>query len=286
MQITRCNTYLVGNPWKNWLFTKLETDEGIYGIGEGTLNGFGKTVETAIHELRDFYIGMDPFQIEVITQRMWRDVYSDGGQIHGCAISAIELACWDIMGKSLNKPVYDLIGGRCHEKLRCYANGWYRGERTPEAFAKNAKRVVRKGYTALKFDPFGAAWRKMDNADEELSIDIVAAVREAVGPKVDVLVEGHNRFTVEQALRIARRLVPYNPTWFETPVAPQNISAMVEVAKHSPVPIACGEDYSSTQQFAEFLQHYACTVFSPSRSTSVASSPRARSPAWWTHTLA
>ena len=149
------------------IFTKVETDAGIYGIGEGTLNAFARTVEAAIHELRDFYIGMDPFQIEVITQRMWRDVYSDGGQIHGCAISAIELACWDIMGKSLNKPVYDLIGGRCHEKLRCYANGWYRGARTPDAFAKNAKKVVKKGYTALKFDPFGAAWRKTKQGTEE-----------------------------------------------------------------------------------------------------------------------
>lgn len=263
MKITDCKTFIVGNPWKNWLFTKVETDQGIYGIGEGTANAFANTVEAAIHELRDFYIGMDPFQIEIITQRMFRDVYTDGGQIHGCAISAIEIACWDIIGKSLNRPVYDLIGGRCHEKLRCYANGWYRGARTPEAFARNAKKVVKKGYTALKFDPFGAAWRKTDNADEDLSVEIVAAVRDAVGPKVDVLVEGHNRFTVEQALRIARKIAPYNPTWFETPVAPQNISAMVEVARQAPVPIACGEDFSNKQQFAELLKHDAVHILQP-----------------------
>ncbi len=263
MKITKCETFICGNPWKNWVFTRVHTDEGLYGVGEGTLNGFAKTVEAAIHELAPFYIGMDPFQIETITQRMWRDVYSDGGQIQGCAVAAIELACWDIMGKALGKPVYALLGGRCHQRLRAYANGWYRGERTPEAFGKAARRVVQAGYTALKFDPFGSAWRKMDLADEDLSINIVAAAREAVGPRVDVLVEGHNRFSVEQALRIARRLVPYAPTWFETPVPPQNIGAMVEVARQSPVPIACGEDYCNKQQFAELLKHDAVHILQP-----------------------
>jgi galactonate dehydratase len=263
MKITRCETFIAGNPWKNWLFTRVHTDEGLYGIGEGTVNAFAKTVEAAIHELWPFYGGMDPFQIEAITQRMWRDVYTDGGQIHGCAIAAIEIACWDIIGKALGKPVYQLIGGRCHEKLRAYANGWYRGERTPQAFGDAARKVTARGYTALKFDPFGAAWRKMDPRDEDLAIDIVAAVRSAVGPHVDVLVEGHNRFTIEQALRIASRLEPFRPTWFETPVPPQNIMAMVEVARRSPVPIACGEDYHTKEQFAELLRHDAVQILQP-----------------------
>lgn len=263
VKITQVETFICGNPWKNWLFTRVHTDAGIYGTGEGTANGFAKTVEAAIHELAPFYVGLDPFQIELIVQRMWRDVYTDGGQIHGCAVAAIEIACWDIMGKALGKPVYALLGGKCHEKLRTYANGWYATERTPEAFHKAAKDVVRKGYTALKFDPFGSAWRKMDLRDEDLSIEIIAAVREAVGPHVDVLVEGHNRFSVEQALKIARRLEPYRPTWFETPVPPQNISAMVEVARHSPVPIACGEDFTSKQQFAELLKHDVVGILQP-----------------------
>jgi galactonate dehydratase len=263
MRITRCETFICGNPWKNWLFTRVHTDEGIYGTGEGTLNAFAKTIEAAIHELEPFYLGMDPFQIETIVQRMWRDVYSDGGQIHGCAIAAVELACWDIIGKATNKPVYALLGGRCHDRLRAYANGWYRGDRTAEAFARAARKVVAKGYTALKFDPFGAAWRKLDLADEDLSLDIVAAVRDAVGPHVDVLVEGHNRFSVEQALRVARRLEAFRPTWFETPVPPQNIAAMVEVARHSPVPIACGEDFANKHQFAELLRYDAVHILQP-----------------------
>lgn len=260
MKITDIETFIVGNPWKNWLFTIVHTDEGIHGIGEGTLNGFAKTVEAAIHELKHLVIGMDPFDVETITLKMVRDVYSDGGQIQGSALAAIETACWDIMGKAVNKPVYQLLGGKCHDKLRCYANGWYRGERTPENFYEQAKKVVGRGYTALKFDPFGAAWRTVDRADFDLALDIIAAVRDAVGPNVDILIEGHNRFSVHTALQFAEAMLPYRPTWFEAPVPPLRISAMVEVAKRSPVPVACGEDYYSREQFSELLQHDAVHI--------------------------
>ena len=117
MKITRATTYIVGNPWKNWLFVRLDTDQpGLYGVGEGTLNAFARTVEAAIHELAPRYEGMDPFQVETIYQRMTRDLYSDGGQIHGNAVAAIEMACWDIIGKVTGRPVYDLLGGRYHER--------------------------------------------------------------------------------------------------------------------------------------------------------------------------
>ena len=138
MKITEVKTYIVGNPWKNWLFVKLETDEGLHGISEATQNAFAKTIESAVHELSAHYIGMDPFQIELIVQKMSRDVYSDGGQLHMAAVAAIEVACWDVIGKYLNQPIYNLMGGRCHEKLKAYANGWYQGPRTPGGFAQKA----------------------------------------------------------------------------------------------------------------------------------------------------
>jgi galactonate dehydratase len=263
MRIAKIETYIAGNPWKNWLFAKVLTDEGVYGIGEGTLNYFGKTVETAIHELEPLVLGMDPFQIETMTQRLVRDVYSDGGQIHMCAVAAIEIACWDIIGKATNQPVYNLWGGRCHQKLRAYANGWYRGPRTPESFAEKAKIVAGRGYTALKFDPFGSAWRMLERDDFDLSIDIVRAVRDAVGASVDLLIEGHCRFNVATAVEIARRLEPMRPAWFEEPVAHTNISALVEVARRSPVPIATGESFSTKQQFAELLKHDAVSILQP-----------------------
>ena len=260
MKITGVETFIAGNPWKNWVFAKVTTDEGVYGIGEGTLNGFAKTVEAAIHELKHLVIGLDPFQVEVVALKLARDVYSDGGQIQGSALSAIEFACWDIMGKVTGQPLYNLLGGRCHDRLRAYANGWYRGPRTPEGFYEKAKKVVERGYTALKFDPFGAAWRIVDRADFDLAIDIIAAVRDAVGDGVDILIEGHNRFSVHQAIRFAEAMAPYRPAWFEAPVPHTRISAVVEVARHSPVPIACGEDYHTREQFAELLSYDAVHI--------------------------
>jgi galactonate dehydratase len=260
MKITDVTTYIVGNAWKNWVFTRVETDEGLHGIGECTLNGFAKTVEAAVHELKQFVIGRDPFDVEQHSLRLFREVYSDGGQIQGAALAGIEFACWDIMGKATGLPVFKLIGGRCHDRLRVYANGWYRGPREPASFYEKAKEVVARGYTALKFDPFGPAWRAVERADFALAIAIIAAVREAVGPDVDVLVEGHNRFSVHTALQFAEAMAPYNPTWFETPVPPQRISQMAEVARRSPVPVACGEDYYSAQQFAELLAHDAVHI--------------------------
>lgn len=263
MKITAIDTYIAGNPWKNWLFARVTTNEGIHGVGEGTLNYFARTVEAAIHELSPLILGMDPFQVEMISQKLIRDVYSEGAQIHMCAVSAIEIALWDIIGKATGQPVYNLWGGRCHEKLRAYANGWYRGPRTPESFAEKAKIVAGRGYTALKFDPFGNNWRMLPRAEFDLSLDIITAVREAVGDKVDLLIEGHCRFNVATAVEFAMAMHPLRPTWFEEPVAHTNIMAMVEVARRSPVPIATGESLSSKQQFADLLQHNAVSILQP-----------------------
>jgi galactonate dehydratase len=263
MKITAIDTYIAGNPWKNWLFAKVSTDEGLYGIGEGTLNYFGKTVEAAIHELKPLVMGMDPFQVEIISQRLIRDVYSEGAQIHMCAVSAIEIALWDIIGKACNQPVYNLWGGRCHQKLRAYANGWYRGPRTPESFAEKAKAVAARGYTALKFDPFGNNWRVLPRNEFDLSLDIIRAVRSAVGDRVDLLIEGHCRFNAATAIEFAERMADQRPFWFEEPVAHTNIPAMIEVARRSPVPIATGESLSSKQQFAELLKSESVNILQP-----------------------
>lgn len=263
MKITKIETYLAGNPWKNWLFTRVLTDEGVYGVGEGTANAFGKTVEAAIHELSPLVIGMDPFQVEMLSQKMIRDVYTEGGQLHMAAVAAVEIACWDIIGKATRQPIYNLWGGRCHEKLRAYANGWYRGPRTPESFAEKAKQVVQRGYTALKFDPFGAAWRTLPPEEFDLSLHIIAAVREAVGPSVDLLIEAHSRFNVSTAIQFARAMERYRPMWYEEPVPHTNIAAMVEVARESPVPVATGESFSNKQQFAELAGYNVISIYQP-----------------------
>ncbi|PYV42786.1 MAG: hypothetical protein DMG06_12900 [Acidobacteria bacterium] len=255
MKISDIETYLVGNPWKNWLFVKMTTDEGIYGIGEGSLGHLSKTVETAIHEMKPFIMGLDVFQTELLVGRLSRHVYADGGQIKMCAISALEIACWDAIGKAVNQPIYNLLGGVCQQRIRAYANGWYRCPRSPEAFADAARQALKLGYTALKFDPFGSGWRTLSRREEDLSIQIVAAVRAAVGPEIDLAVEAHSRFSVSNAIRIGKRLEPYCPAWFEEPVPHSNIQAIIEVARHLEVPIATGESFSSKQQIAELLRY-------------------------------
>jgi len=260
MRIVEIETYLVGNPWKNWLFVRVLTDEGLHGIGEGSLGHLSKTVETAVHEMKHLVIGLDIFQTELLVSRLSRHVYADGGQIKMCAISALEIACWDAIGKALNQPIYNLVGGACHQRIPAYVNGWYRCERTPKAFAQAAAGAVARGYFALKFDPFGTAAGRMEPADEDLSIDLVAAVRDAVGPHVHLAVEAHSRFTVSSAIQIGKRLEPYRLAWFEEPVPHNNIQAMVEVARRIDTPVGTGESFSSKQQLAELLRHNAVDI--------------------------
>ncbi len=161
---------------------------------------------------------MSPFEVETIALRMLRDVYSDGGQIQASALAAIETACWDIIGKATGQPLYNLIGGRCYDKLRCYANGWYRGPRTPESFHGKARAVVQRGYTALKFDPFGAAWRTVENREFDLALEIIAAVHAAQGPVCSVVCAHLNAATPN--FYIHEIFDEFNEPWEEKLLSP------------------------------------------------------------------
>ena len=155
--------------------------------------------------------------------------------------------------------MYKLIGGKCHPRLRAYANGWYRVERKPELFAQ-ALKVKERGYTAMKFDPFGTGWRTLTPYEEDLAIDIVRQVRAAVGPEVDLMIEAHSRFGVSQAIRLAKRLEEFRPAWLEEPVPHHNPLATIEVARATIVPIATGESLSSKQAVADLLRHGAIQI--------------------------
>ena len=261
--ITNYETYVVGNPWKNWLFIRLLTDEGLYGYGEASLNGFPKTVETAIDELQRYFIDKSPYDIKSIKSDMLHQVYSDGGQIHRSAIAAVECACWDIVGKALAQPVYNLWGGRVRDKVRLYANGWYRTEREPEAVAEAASRAVQKGYSALKLDPFGDIAGYLDRREREYSLQIIRAVRQAIGPDVDLMIEGHCRFDVPSAIDLAHRLAELDIRWFEEPVSYLNPKGLAEVAARSPVPVATGENFTTLQTFLELANQSQNLVFQP-----------------------
>jgi galactonate dehydratase len=256
MKITELKTYVVGNPWKNWVFVKVCTDEGLTGIGEATGGLSAKPGEAQVHELARFVIGEDPLQPERVWQRMYKGMFLSSN----VGMNAIEIACWDILGKALNAPVWKLLGGKQRPRLRVYANGWYQGPRDPAFFAEAAARLKDMGYTALKFDPFGSAYRSLDAGEEKLSLDIVRAVREAVGDSVDLCIEGHDRFSVSSAIRLGQQLEPFRPMWFETPVMSTDIAATVEVARAIKVPVATGERFGRLSEVIDLVSHRAVDI--------------------------
>jgi len=259
VKIIEVKTFVVGNPWKNWVFVKVLTDEGLTGLGEATGGLSSKPNEAAVHEVSRFVIGEDPLQPERLWQRMYKGLFLRAD----AAVNAVEIACWDILGKSLDRPVWQLLGGKQRPKLRVYANGWYQGPRDPSFFAEAAAKVKAMGYTALKFDPFGSAYRFFDAAEETLSIAIVRAVRKAVGDDVDLCIEGHDRFSVSTAIRVAERLAESRPMWFETPVMSTDIPATVEMARRSAVPVATGERFDRLGQFLELLAPRTVDIVQP-----------------------
>ena len=241
MKITRFETFLANAGLRNYLFLRLHTDTGLTGIGEASLEWQEKTVQTICHEwVEHRVLGSDPFEIERVVGGMIRDQYQGGSTVM-TAISGVEIALWDIIGKACGQPIYNLIGGRCHRRIPAYANGWYGGANTPEQFAESARAAVTRGYRALKFDPFGTAWKDMEPAAQSLAVAIVAAVREAVGSEVALMVEYHGRLSAGAAIQMMRLLEPYRPAWSEEPVAPENLDLLGEVKQHALSPIAFGE---------------------------------------------
>jgi galactonate dehydratase len=263
MKISQIRTFIAGNPWKNWMFVRIDTDDGIHGVGEGTFNGFARATEAAVYELKQLVLGRNPFHIESISLALLRDFYSDGGHIHRGAAAAIEIACMDLKAKALGVPIYQLLGGKVRDKIKAYANGWYRCERAPEAIAEAAKKTVADGYRALKFDPFGDAHLSLSKRELDLSIDICRAIRSAVGEEIELMVEGHCRFAVGQAIEIGRRLEPFDIEWFEEPVPHHRIADVISVARQVPVRVATGESFHTRAQFSELLAEPVVAVYQP-----------------------
>ena len=243
MKISAIETCAVSAGWTNWLLVKVITDSGIYGIGEGTLNGFIRTTEAALRELEHLAIGQDPWRVNQLSKHLMDSVSLDGGHIHRTDVAAIEVACWDILGKSLGVPVHALLGGRVRESVLGYANGWYRTERTPEHFVAAAEAVVAKGFHALKLDPFGTAQGFIEDDELQLSYDILKAIRDRFGPKLRILIDVHARFTEADALRAARKLAPLDLYWWEEPTTREREQPANAVALLCPIRVATGEMY-------------------------------------------
>jgi galactonate dehydratase len=278
VKISDARTYVVGNPPPHFgglyfVFIKLTTDSRIEGFGEAYSVPFHpRVVAQMIEDVCERHvIGSDPFKIE----RLWRTIYSSGytqrpdTSLMGI-LSAIEIACWDIVGKELNKPIYELLGGQVHERLRSYTYLYPRSsDRTdvysdPELAATRAAEYVSQGFTAVKFDPVGPysafdprqlSLEALDRAEQ-----FVKGIRQAVGSNCDLLIGTHGQMTTSSAIRLAKRLEKYDPLWLEEPVPPENIGEMARVARATSIPIATGERLTTKYEFASVLERKAASI--------------------------
>jgi galactonate dehydratase len=260
MKVVQLDSFLTNAGLRNYLFLRLTTDNGLTGLGEASLEWQEQTVQTLIHEwVEDRVLGADPFDIERVIGGMIRDQYQGGPTIL-TAISGVELAFWDLIGKACGQPVYKLLGGRARDRLPSYANGWYGGARTPEEFAAKAREVMARGYRGMKFDPFGTAWKEMTRDEMAQAECIVAAVRQAVGEDIALMIEVHGRLSAGCAIEMGRRLVPYRPAWYEEPVAPGSLDLLREVKQALPFPVAAGERLYTLEEFQRLIAIRACDV--------------------------
>ncbi|MBF0892607.1 galactonate dehydratase [Gluconobacter sp. LMG 1744] len=262
MKITALKTYMVP---PRWLFLKIETDEGIFGWGEPVVEGRAATVAAMVEELSDYLIGKDPFLIEDHWNVMYRAGFYRGGAIHMSAIAGIDQALWDLKGRAFNVPVWQLLGGKCRDRIRVYS--WIGGDR-PADTARAAKEVVDRGFTAVKMNgteelQFIDSHRKVDEA-----IARVAAIREAVGPYVGIGVDFHGRVHKPMAKVLARELQPFDLMFIEEPVLSENFEALPEIAAQTSIPIALGERLFSRWDFKRILEQGCVDIIQPDPSHS------------------
>jgi galactonate dehydratase len=255
MKVVAVEAVVVGTPWRELTFVELVTDDGLRGVGEARMVNKTDTLLACIEELsRRYVVGMDPFDLERLAWQFHWAEYGRAGEVTQTALAAIDLACYDLMGQATGEPVWRLLGGRFRDRVPAYANGWYQGDRDPEVVARFATEVVARGYRGLKIDPFGAATAELGHAELGLAVDIVAAVRDAVGPATELMVEMHGRFTAATAVRVARALEPWGPAWIEEPVPPYNPAGLRQVRAGTWLPLATGERLHVLADFRELFE--------------------------------
>lgn len=278
MKVQTVETFVVGNPppefgGKYFVFVKLVTSNGIVGHGEAYAATFGPhVIAKMIEDVAERHvIGQSPFQIEETTRRIYGSGYSLRPDISlGGVTSALEMAMWDIVGKAVGQPVYNLLGGKVHERLRSYTYLYPKaGDETdvysdPALAAQRAIEEVNRGFTAVKFDPAGP-YSVYDGhmpslEDISRSVAFVKAIREAVGDRADMLFGTHGQFTAAGAIRLGKAIAPYDPLWFEEPTPPENPAEMAKVARAVPIPVATGERLTQKHEFAAVLRAGAAAI--------------------------
>jgi L-alanine-DL-glutamate epimerase-like enolase superfamily enzyme len=281
MKITDVRTAAIKGNFE-WILVRVYTDEGLVGLGECY---WGAGVEAVVHAMKRLLLDEDPHNVDWLYQKMVRGMSgagSTGGAVVA-AISGVELALWDLKGKALNTPIYNLLGGRYRERVRIYADCGHGDQPTPASWAERAQGAVGKGFSAIKFDidniapvrfgdPYhvgvGAGWAQgqqvpLSNAEMDLIISLVGAVHEAIGPSVDLALDCHWNYNTRDVITLARELAPFRLMWLEDPTPPDNVEALKRVADNSPVPICCGENHYTRHGLRQMIVTQAVDVLQP-----------------------
>lgn len=279
MKVSGVRTFVVQTPpphkgGKHWIFLKLTTDTGIVGYGEAYPTPFSSRTTALLIEdfCQRFIVGADPFRIEWLWQHMYNSNYSQHPDLTQlAAMTTIEVACWDIVGKALGQPIYNLLGGRIRDKIRSYTYLYAAPDDTSgvhpfwdaKLAGERAAYYVDQGFTAIKYDPLSITEfipRQLSLADLDNAERVTESVRNAVGSRCDILFGTHGQMTTSSAIRLAKRLEKYDPLWFEEPVPPENVNEMARVARATSIPIATGERLSTKFEFAELLEKQAASI--------------------------
>ena len=262
MKITNVDVYPIGVPgppgsaaWAaNSIILKLTTSDGLVGYGEAVPTLRLQPVIQSLHEVSRVYVGRDPLEAE----RNWHewhkhDFYLPVSFESTTAVSAFDIACWDIIGKHFGAPIHQLVGGSMRTRIRLYSNGWYNDCVTPEQFGDRAKQYAKRGYTALKFDPFGDYYDWIDEKGLQIAYERVKAVKEATDGKVELLIEHHGRFNPNSAIAIAKRLREFDPLFMEEPIHPENLEGLRKYRTSTDLRLAVGERILTKEHVATLL---------------------------------
>jgi galactonate dehydratase len=267
MKITAIECLPVHAGWrKNFVFVRIETDAGIVGWGEAySQYDRDRAVAAQVEELGRYLIGRDPFQIKHILQIAFDDYAQRRGSLElFCATSGIEQALWDIVGKATKQPVYNLLGGPVRDKIRVYANGWSYKLQQPDDYARKAEAVIKMGFSAVKFDPVPGPWRTYVPKEHiRRAVSVLRAMRDALGPDVDLLLDIHRRLAPMHAIDLADALAEFKPYWLEEPCQCENIEALAEVRQRSKIPTVTGEALYTRADFRPIFRARAADIINP-----------------------
>jgi galactonate dehydratase len=261
MKIASVEPLVVDVGSRNWLFVVVETDEGLSGVGEGSLPGHPLAVAAAVQEYREYLVGEDPARIQHLWQVMYRQPFFRSGAVVLSAMSAVEQALWDIKGKVAGLPVYDLLGGRCHDRIKLYANG--PGGGTLEELADSARSLVERGFTAMKTGLAEPVLPVQGDGIFRRAAEHAAVLRNAVGEDVEIAWDAHGRFSPATSIKLARALEPYNIWFLEEPALPENAKGLAQVARATSIPVATGERLFTKWAFREVLELGAAALLQP-----------------------